>query len=46
MLVKLQEMISNFMSDDSFPAKTGSCPIGIVDLSFDEEYPILLVLTP
>ena len=27
----IQEMMSDFRSDDSFPVKTGSCPTGIVD---------------
>ena len=35
----IQEMMSDFRSDDSFPVKTRSCPTGIVDPSFDAEYP-------
>ena len=27
-----------FLSDDSFPVKTGSCPTEMVDLSFNAEY--------
>ena len=31
--------MSDFRSDDSFPVKTGSCPIATVDPTFDAEYP-------
>ena len=40
--VRIQEIMSDFWSDDSFPVKTGSWPTAMVDLLFDAEYPNLL----
>ena len=37
----IQEIMSNFLSDDSFPIKTESRLTAIIDPSFDAKYPSL-----